>query len=46
MAGEVFELGTSVAALLRDGTWQVERGAIEDDQNAVDVLVRQAVAVL
>jgi hypothetical protein len=29
-----------------DGTWQVEPGAIEHDQNAVDVLVRAAVESL
>ena len=45
----VFGARCSVRVLIGqadDGTWQVERGAIEDDQNAVDVLVRQAVAVL
>jgi hyaluronoglucosaminidase len=29
-----------------DGTWRVERGAIEHDQNAIDTLVQQAVESL
>jgi hyaluronoglucosaminidase len=29
-----------------DGTWRVERAAVQDDQNAIDALVRRALAAL